>query len=282
MKKTVWLWVAAVIITLAAVVFQRKTGPTYPKKVQMQLDTVAVELKLPRSHNTDSVLSIAIPMLSWDWTARLYHRPYPTQTDWLVEPFFPEGEQLIAYFPIVSQKAAKLEYFIELSNLAQGQEFKIPGDDPIIIRYKGSVPAWALIPHILFIFVALIASNLTGLMALFNHARFRFYGVLTLALTLVGGLIFGPIVQKFAFDHYWTGFPLGSDLTDNKILIMFLLWVIAVILNTRKKVRWVTILASLATIVVYCIPHSMRGSEFDYQTGEIVTGYISFFNGLLF
>jgi hypothetical protein len=274
MKRNIWFWLAAVLITFAAVIFQRKTGPTYPKRVNIEIDTVSLSMKLPRSHEIDSVLTVTIPGLSWEWTARLFHRPYPTDADWSVDPFFPEGDEFIAYFPNISQKAAKLEYYIELSNLAEGKEISIPDDEPIVIRFKGKVPGWALLPHVLLMFIALIISNLTGILAVSNHDKYRFYGKLTLILILVGGLIFGPIVQKFAFDHYWTGFPFGSDLTDNKTLIMFVFWAIAVALNYRKGMRWFTIVAALVTIIVYCIPHSLRGSEFDYQAGEIVTGMV--------
>ena len=43
----------------------------------------------------------------------------------------------------------------------------------------------------------------------------------------IGGMILGPIVQKYAFGEYWTGFPYGGDFTDNKMLIMWLAWAIA-------------------------------------------------------
>jgi len=118
-------------------------------------------------------------------------------------------------------------------------------------------------------------------MAFFNHNRFKFWGLMAIIFIFFGGLVFGPIVQKFAFDHYWTGFPMGSDLTDNKTLIMFVVWVVAVIANWKKEYRWVTLAASVVTIVVYLIPHSMRGSEFNYETGEIGTGFISFISTLL-
>jgi hypothetical protein len=274
MKRIIWYWVAAALITFAAVIFQRKTGPTYPKRINIEIDTISIAIKLPRSHETDSVLMVAIPKLSWEWTARLFHRPYPTDAEWSVEPFFPEEDVFVSYFPNVSQKAAKVEYYIELSNLAEGKEISIPDDEPIVIRFKGKVPGWALLPHIIFIFIALIISNLTGILAFSNHEKYKFYGKLTLILILVGGLIFGPIVQKYAFDHFWTGFPFGSDLTDNKTLIMFVFWSIAVIANLKKNFRWVTIFAAVITIIIYCIPHSLRGSEFDYQAGEIVTGMV--------
>ncbi len=91
----------------------------------------------------------------------------------------------------------------------------------------------------------------------------------TLGVTVVGGLIFGPIVQKFAFGAYWTGFPLGGDLTDSKTLFVALFWLAAHLL--RKKGRWWTVAATALVVAVYLIPHSVLGSELDYQTGKIET-----------
>ena len=281
MKKSILFWLAAIIIMFAAVVFQRATGPTYPKKVQLEVDTLNVKFKLPRSHEIDKAVQIELPALSWEWTAKLYHRPYPVDTAFTEEPpFWPEGDKFVSYLPTVSQKAAKLEYYIKIENFGAGTIIYLP-EEPIVIRFKGSVPAWALIPHIILLFIAMIFSNVAGLMALFKNERYKFWGLLSLIFIFLGGLVFGPIVQKFAFDHYWTGFPFGSDLTDNKTLIMFLVWAVAVVANMKKSMPWATVLASLITIVVYCIPHSMRGSEFDYESGEIVTGIISYVKYLI-
>ena len=88
-----------------------------------------------------------------------------------------------------------------------------------------------------------------------------------------GGLIFGPVVQKFAFGAYWTGWPFGQDLTDNKTLIAFIFWVIALIRiwRNREKRGWILV-AAIVLLVIFLIPHSMFGSELDYSTGEVVTG----------
>jgi hypothetical protein len=96
---------------------------------------------------------------------------------------------------------------------------------------------------------------------------------ITLGLMTVGGMILGPIVQKYAFGAFWTGFPWGYDLTDNKTLIMCLVWIGAcAVLGWKPRTptpTWRGRLAVLAAAVVmtgvYLIPHSLRGSELDYS-----------------
>ena len=50
--------------------------------------------------------------------------------------------------------------------------------------------------------------------------------VWTTLMVFAGGLILGPIVQKYAFGAYWTGWPLGNDLTDTKTMGAMLFWLV--------------------------------------------------------
>jgi hypothetical protein len=112
-------------------------------------------------------------------------------------------------------------------------------------------------------------------MAIGKHPRYKFYSILTLGLLIIGGLILGPMVQKYAFGELWTGIPFGWDLTDNKTLIGFIFWFIAVWkIRKEDKYLWV-IIAAIVLLAIYSIPHSMFGSELNYETGKVVTGYIS-------
>jgi hypothetical protein len=73
-------------------------------------------------------------------------------------------------------------------------------------------------------------------------------------------------VQKFAFGALWTGFPFGYDLTDNKTLIAFIGWIIAIIAgrNGRPARGWV-LAAAILLLIIFLIPHSLLGSELDYS-----------------
>ena len=72
-------------------------------------------------------------------------------------------------------------------------------------------------------------------------------------------------VQNFAFGEYWTGIPFGTDLTDNKTLIAFVSWLIALLalLKTKQPTPWI-VAAAIVTLVIFLIPHSVFGSELKY------------------
>ena len=93
----------------------------------------------------------------------------------------------------------------------------------------------------------------------------------TFVMILFGGMVFGPIVQKYAFNDWWTGFPIGKDLTDNKILFIVILWALAFFL--KKKSKWWAFAATVLMLIVYLIPHSAHGSELDYKTGKMKNKY---------
>jgi hypothetical protein len=144
-------------------------------------------------------------------------------------------------------------------------------DETVVLRYKGPVPLGILLSHILLIFTALLVGVRAALSALAQPETMRRYAWTALLFMSVGGMILGPIVQKYAFGAFWTGFPFGYDLTDNKTLLMWLAWLAACALIGRRPrrregtPRLAVMLASVVMIVVYLIPHSLRGSELDYE-----------------
>ena len=88
-----------------------------------------------------------------------------------------------------------------------------------------------------------------------------------------GGMILGPVVQKFAFGEFWTGIPFGIDLTDNKTLIAMIAWLLALWkAKNEKSGRYWVIAAAIILLAVYSIPHSTLGSELNYETMEIGQG----------
>ncbi len=273
MKKQTIFWILAVVITIATVIYQRKTGPTYPVEQNIEISGENIEVSLPRSHggSTDREITITVP--GDDIEGLIIYKRFktadPLDTVWMK---LHEGE-LIGYLPN-QPPAGKLEYTVVL--LKENQTYTV-NDIPVVIRFKGSVPAYVLIPHILFIFTAQLLSLVAGLFAIYRLRRYKLYGILTIIFLFVGGFVLGPVIQKYAFGAYWTGFPFGQDMTDNKVLVALLFWILAVVMNFRKDRPAYAWVAALVFFLVNMIPHSVLGSELDYETGVVNTGMILFF-----
>ncbi len=271
--KNYLIWLIAIIITLSAVVYQRATGPTYPKKVNFIYNGTTYKSKLNRSQTRGEDCKIILNTGNENFTANLKFRKYPAteNQEWESIEMVKESTFLQAILPELPP-AGKYEYFIEIygDNLEQ----KIPEQNAVVLRFKDPVPAIALIPHVIFMFAAMLLSNVAALMAAFKKEKYRLYSWLTFSTLLLGGMILGPVVQKFSFGDFWTGIPFGWDLTDNKTLIAFLFWLIAIVTNIKKQNYLTIIIAAIVLFVIFLIPHSMFGSELDHSTGKIIQGCI--------
>ena len=269
--KKILYWALAFLITIGAAVYQRMTGPTHPLDIKFSVGEEAYKISLPRSYGeeTDCPVEITLPE---HFTGEIVYRRFPTNEAWDTIRLLRINKNLMAFLP-QQPLAGKLEYHVNLK--ANGTDIDFGLEENIVIRFKGSVPVWVLMPHVLFMFLAMIWSNATGLQAAANINSYKRNGLITVILFAVGGLILGPIIQKYAFGAYWTGWPLGEDLTDNKVLASFIIWTVALILNRKKERRWMIVAAAVLLFTIYMIPHSMRGSELDFETGEVITGAVA-------
>jgi hypothetical protein len=265
------IWIIAVVVTVMAMVYQRATGPTNPKKTKLQIGDVTYKLKLTRSHggSTDCPLEFKISDKAVSGT--ITYRKYPTSEEWTILPMSRKNDTLSVFLPH-QPEAGKLEYHVEFQK--EGKTFPLQEKNATVVRFKGDVPDGILIPHVLLMIIAMLFANLAGVMAVFKYKKFRFYTLLTLIILGLGGMFFGPWVQYHAFGDAWTGIPFAWDLTDNKTLIAFLFWILAVAMNYKKERPVYVIIASLIMLAVYSIPHSMFGSQLDPGTGKIIQGMI--------
>jgi len=272
--KNIFFWILAFAITLGAAFYQRATGPTNPKKTSVMINGVSSEQKLKRSQTNTRPCKIDLT-LPEDIKGTIFYRRFPSEAPWSSVTMERSDMHLTGVLP--SQPAAgKLQYYIVLND-ADGSAIPVMKDNPVVIRFKGNVPAIIMIPHIIIMFIAMLLSNLSGLFGAFGKAGYKRYGVITLMLLLAGGMILGPLVQYYAFGELWTGIPFGWDLTDNKTLVAIMFWIIAVVMNRRKESRAWTVIAALILLLIYSIPHSLFGSQLNYESGEVTQGLITLF-----
>lgn len=265
---SILLWIFAVIFTLSIAIYQRATGPTYPKKAEVEINNKIYKFKLltTSSGETDAPIRLEVPE---NFRGKVKYRQFRSNNEWIGLDMTYDGENLVAYLPN-QPPAGKLEYMVSIE---YEEQYYSLDEDPVVIRFKGAVPGIILVPHVILMFLAMLYSTRTGIEALGAGHRTYLYAKITMITLGIGGMILGPVVQLYAFGDLWTGWPFGGDWTDNKTLAAFAFWVIAFfVLRKNKKNRLWPIIAFVVLLAIYMIPHSMGGSELDYETGSVTTG----------
>jgi hypothetical protein len=199
-------------------------------------------------------------------TGEITWKRFKSHDSLLTEPLPRNGDSLIVTIP-KQPMAGKVIYQVALID-ASGAKYNLT-DESIIIRFKDPVPLYVLILHVIFMFGGMLLATRTGFEAILSRNNIYGLTVLTSIFVLIGGIILGPIVQKFAFDAFWTGWPFGHDLTDNKTVVALIFWLLALwrVRINRNERKWV-IVASVVTLIIFLIPHSVLGSEIDYTKIE--------------
>jgi len=256
------LWTLAVVITVGSAYYQRRTGPTYDFRGKVSIAEQNISFRLVRTEIVGNDAPIVIDVPDRTITGFVKYKRYKSNDDWSNMALVREGDQLKANLPH-QPAAGKLIYFVYFEKGATS--LSITDDKPVILRYRGDVPAWIFLPHVLIMFIAMLLSNRVGLEALDSRGKPYRLMIWTIVLFIVGGFILGPLMQKYAFGAYWTGFPLGMDLTDNKTLIAMVGWIVAWFMNRKgREGRGWIVLAAVLMLAIYLIPHSVLGSELDY------------------
>ncbi|MCX6358928.1 MAG: hypothetical protein NT029_03905 [Armatimonadetes bacterium] len=272
-------WVAAAMLTLGTMAYQDKTGPTYPLEVTVTTAAGPAHGLFLRSETIGTPLQVMLvdPVPS-GVSARVRYRRLKSNDGWTTVDMR-RGEftmtrrgrkrvirGLGVELPSLRERAGKYEYFVDVTG--GGATVSATGSKPIYARYKAPVPGPVLGLHILAIFASLLVAVRTALAALGGgslKALLRW----TLALLLVGGFVLGPIVQWYAFGVLWSGFPYGYDWTDNKVVVELAFWLVAIWRNRgERRDRWSVVVAGVATLAIFLVPHSIFGSEYNYITGK--------------
>jgi hypothetical protein len=252
-------WTLAVVLTLATAVYQRRSGPTYPVRGKVAVGGSEIGYRLPRSASNDRDCGISVGVADPAVTGVLLYRRFKTDDAWARTALERRGDRLVGFLPR-QPAAGKLAYRVILGS--GGRETPLGGEAPVVIRFKGPVPPPVLVIHILVMFASMLFAAMAGITALDRKRDPRAFVLAAAGLVFAGGLILGPVVQKYAFGVYWSGFPFGGDLTDNKTLFAMILWIAALAAGRKgRPARGLVLAASAVTLFINLIPHSLFGSE---------------------
>ena len=191
-------------------------------------------------------------------------------------PSLARGERFFYYLRVRDSRGNEAE--IKPKRNLMDKLFAAGREKLFYVTYEGRPPKPLLIFHVAFIVGAMLLM-LHGfhfaLVHVFNgRGLAAAYWTLLAAWLLftISVLPLGFSVAKSAFGVGWSGFPVGSDITDNKSLAVVLYWAVVLMRGWRPqrgefatktgKMSGVTfaglsLLGIVLTVLAYAIPHSI-------------------------
>jgi hypothetical protein len=269
--------VLALLLTLVILVTSRYFGPNRRYQVEAAGTGYSLHHKAPRGHDgpgpAEIVLGIryaeeqAGPPKAWLLGQvkgeQAWQRIAPSPQEKHLEEF---DQTLVFEIP---HHPPMTRYFYRFE-AQRGEEPKVllarENGEPMMVKFKGIVPSWIWIPHVLAMFGGFFLLILSAFHAL-TLARDRYDGGAAkrwawgawIALFL-GGVPIGIAMNHYAFGVLWEAFPFGGDVTDNKTQVALLLWGIAALALTFRKGKRSGVMAVIAAVLVlgiFLIPHSL-------------------------
>jgi hypothetical protein len=174
-------------------------------------------------------------------------------------------------------RGVKVDYYIE-ARAGADLITRVPAREKaesFHLLFKGKPNRYILITHVVFIFVALFFFLLSGYLgykslkdrrSLLYIPRVAFLGTIAF---FIASIPLGMVVAYQTYGKPWTGFPVGTDLTDNKSLGILLYWVVCGVLFRGSLFRrdpsrdlvsmgsmpYVYIVGAAITAVLFLLPH---------------------------
>jgi hypothetical protein len=192
----------------------------------------------------------------------------------VVEMKLLEGGKYFTSIP-THKRGTLVSYYIEATGGAD-LAVRVPaGDEDFSFYYKGTPNRPLLIVHIVLMFIALAMLLLCGYLAVKALKNRRLMAHIP-RLGFLGGIVFfisaiplGMIVAYQTYGTPWTGFPVGTDITDNKSLAILIYWAAATFLFrgsafkkdpttdllSMRSLPYVYLAGAIITVILFLIPH---------------------------
>jgi len=265
------LWILALLITCSAAYYQRVSSPTYPSVVIIPIEMQKYPVPFLHSHTGKSDCPIILQIGDISVKGELYYRKYPSQSEMTKLEMKREGDKLVAAMPNQSP-GVKVEYRVDL--FKNGVQLNYTISKPTILLFEGEIPKFPFFMNLAVLGLAIFLSTWSGLLALFGSGASKFFSMLTFISFIIGGFIIAPIVHKYAVNDWWTGFPIGYSLNNNKFFLASLVWLVVVVTIQRKYNRIISVVASLLSLLIFLIPSTFVENEVVLPVGKAVKGFI--------
>jgi hypothetical protein len=252
-KKILFFGIAVALSILTVAVEQVLNNDFFYKNtIDIRNKTYSFNLPKVNSGEVDCIIELNIPDTAVH--GKIFYKLYKSKNDWTSISLLRLNDKLVSILPY-QKPNVKYAYYIELySN--KGVSTIGSKDSFYVVRFKGEVPKLISYTKTLIFFIALILSCYVGIYTMFNYENFLKYSRLVFYL-LIAGIILDLTSFLIAYHHLFIVPSSVNDLSFYKNLIIFIVWgIVFYIQRDDKEKRIPVLIASLLTLILYCIPEN--------------------------
>ena len=245
MKQSIILWTAAIIITLLAGYAQSIKSPYYPVNGTITVVSGYASFSFDKVYRGKGGYPVWIVADFDSLKGELKWRDTKGNNEWQTIQMRPKGQAIYAEIP-AHPPLSKVEYRVTLND--HGKTFLVPQTEIADIQFLGHVPSSIMMFYYITLFGGILLAVRTGFEVFKDKPRIKMYTIFTLIsffsfkkgceLGAIGGTKILPI----------------SDLFTSGPVLLFILWIAALILifNSKKYKIWAPA-SALTTILIFLL-----------------------------
>lgn len=246
MKQNIILWAAALVITFLAGFLDSITSHYYPVSGTIGIQGKKVSYKFDRIHFGEKPFEILIRTDIEGLSGIIEYKQ--KGGGWKSIPL-KEGEHIL-YGKLPAQSGAEVEYRIKLAHY--NKIYLLPSGKPVSIKFFGKVSPFINVFYYLTLFSALLLSTRCGLDFFNEQERIKKLSLFAAALFSLNAFIASPLRKTYMIDAIGKKVPAVTEIFPISNLVLFLLWIAAVIVIFNiKEYRKAAAAAAFITLVLF-------------------------------
>ncbi|HVO72804.1 MAG TPA: hypothetical protein VMT35_02165 [Ignavibacteriaceae bacterium] len=249
MKENIILWTAAFIITFLSGFLQSISSTYYPVSGTFGIEGKKVSYKLDRLHYGKDPYRILIRTDIDSLSGKVEYRR--GREKWNIIPLKNAKDILFGDMP--AQKAGtEMEYRVLI--FYSDNSYFVPSAKPVSIKFLGKISPFINALYYLTLFAGLLLSTRTGLDFFNENEKIKKLGLFTSIIFFVNAFIAAPLRKTYEMGEIGTNAPPVLQIFPAGSIVLFALWVAAVIIIFNiKRYKRAAIISALIALIAFQI-----------------------------
>lgn len=247
-KQSIILWIGSIVIVFVISYLNKITSAEYPVTGTIGIDGKKVSYRFEKIHhnNDDYLFEIRTDLDSLEGK---YFYKGVDEEKWETRQLKRKDFLLIGSLPKQKPEAI-LQYYIELDY--HNKTIFIPDNKKVTLTFFGKIPLVVGILQFILLYGGLVLAVRSGLESFNENRKTKKFTVMLLIIFLTLNALINPLYLTYKYGFINNTIPTIERLFNPGELLIFGLWIAsAIILFTRPKLKYMSLVSAVLTLLIF-------------------------------